>query len=147
MSDEIVPAGAAHAEALALVHAAAFGAEAWSAVSIATMFANPANFGFLSEAGVMVIARAAADEAEIVTIGVDPARRRAGLGRALLAAALAEAERRGAVAVFLEVEASNLQAIGLYRACGFVQVGRRRDYYGAGRDALLFSRRLCGSPG
>ncbi|WP_048858098.1 GNAT family N-acetyltransferase, partial [Acidiphilium multivorum] len=84
--------------------------------------------------------------AEILTIGVAPPARRCGLARALLTVALAAARARGAETVFLEVEADNAAAIALYRAAGFIAAGRRRDYYGAGRDALLFSLRLSGSP-
>ncbi|HQT72726.1 MAG TPA: GNAT family N-acetyltransferase, partial [Acidiphilium sp.] len=87
-------------------------------------------------------ARAVAGEAEILTIGVAATARRRGIARALLGAALGEARGRGAETVFLEVAADNDAAIRLYRACLFRPAGRRRDYYGPGRDALLFTRPL-----
>lgn len=139
--------GAPHATALAVIHEACFPGEPWSADSIAALFGNEATFGFLDPRGGLVLARAVADEAEILTIGVAPALRRAGIGRVLLDAALGEAAGRGARTVFLEVDAGNSAAIGLYRSAGFGEAGRRRDYYGPGRDALLLSRRLCESPG
>lgn len=135
-----------HADAMALVHGAAFGTAGWSASSIATLLENPTSFGFLDEDGGMILARAVAGEAEILTIGVIPAQRRKGLGRAMLAEAMDAARRRGAETMFLDVEAGNHAAIALYRAAGFAGTGRRRNYYGAGLDALLLSRRLCGSP-
>ncbi len=93
----------------------------------------------------MVLARAAADEAEILTLGVVPTARRRGLGRALLDAAKAEAARRGARAVFLEVSTHNAAARRLYLASGFVEAGLRRRYYADGSDALLLRADL--SPG
>ena len=87
----------------------------------------------------------AADECEILDIAVDPAARRNGLGARLLAAALAAAATRGARRCFLEVRASNAGAQAFYRAAGFVEDGRRKDYYRSGQgreDALLMSRGL-----
>lgn len=76
-----------------------------------------------------VISRKAADEAEILSIVVAPARRRDGLGRALLAAHLAHLAAEGIAQVFLEVEDGNLPAERLYRHFGFREVGRRKGYY------------------
>lgn len=139
--------GVPHAAALALVHETCFPGDPWSADSIASLFGNDTTFGFLDPRGGLVLARAIAGEAEILTLGVAPSLRRAGIGRLLLDVALGEAVRRGARTVFLEVDAGNSAAIALYRAAGFREAGCRRDYYGAGRDALLLSRRLSESPG
>ena len=76
-----------------------------------------------------VVARHAVDEAEILNLGVDPARRRRGAGRVLIEAMLAALRERGIAAVFLEVRESNTVAQRLYTALGFSQVGRRRRYY------------------
>lgn len=76
-----------------------------------------------------VIARSIAGEAEIISIGVRPDRRRRGVGAALLADALYRAVALGAQAVFLEVAEDNPGAIALYRCAEFEIVGRRPDYY------------------
>jgi len=76
-----------------------------------------------------VIARTAADEAEILTLGVADGARRRGIGRALVRAARARVAALGARAVYLEVRESNLAARHLYAAEGFVAVGRRAGYY------------------
>lgn len=68
-------------------------------------------------------------EAELLNIGVAAAYQRKGLGRAMLAAMLAVAAELNLARVFLEVRASNLAAIALYRSTGFLQVGVRRGYY------------------
>ena len=140
------PVNRLHAAALAATHETAFPDDPWPDSLFAALFDNPTTFGFLDPAGGLVIARAVAGEAEILTIGVAPSARRRGLARALLAAALAAARARAAETMFLEVEADNAAAIALYCSVGFTPAGRRRDYYGAGRDALLFSLRLSGSP-
>lgn len=82
------------------------------------------------------------EEAELHAIAVEASRRRAGLGRALLAAAREAAERAGASRMFLEVARGNTSAVALYRAAGFVVDGERAGYYADGDDALLMSAAL-----
>ncbi len=106
----------------------------------------PGAFGRIHPDGGMVLARVAADEADILTIAVAPDVRRRGLGRALLLAAMAEAGRRGAKSMFLEVGVDNAAAAALYASCGFAQVGRRRGYYASGGDALVMRAALRPSP-
>jgi [ribosomal protein S18]-alanine N-acetyltransferase len=75
------------------------------------------------------IAHSAADEGEILNLGVAVAERRHGLGRALAERLLEELGARGARSVFLEVRDSNTAARRLYEALGFREVGRRSRYY------------------
>ena len=89
------------------------------------------------EAGGFVLARVVADEAEILTLAVDPPSQGQGAGRRLLQAAMDDSRRRGAMAMFLEVAPSNAAALALYSRAGFVQVGRRPRYYPGGGDALV----------
>jgi ribosomal-protein-alanine N-acetyltransferase len=83
-----------------------------------------------------VLARVAGGEAEILTLAVAPYARGRGLGRALLCAAIAQAERAGAEEMFLEVGSDNPAARALYAGLGFVNVGARKAYY-RGRDAAV----------
>lgn len=90
-----------------------------------------------------IVSRLAADELEILNLAVDPAHRRRGLARRLLAAALDRAVSRGTRSCFLEVRATNSGAISFYLHNGFMQTGRRPAYYSnPPADALLLSRRL-----
>jgi ribosomal-protein-alanine N-acetyltransferase len=89
-----------------------------------------------------LIARCAGDEAEILTLAVEPNHRRQGLARAILAAAIAALRKAGAKRLFLEVEAANESARGLYQSLGAVAVGRRPRYYEHGADADIFSLAL-----
>ncbi len=86
------------------------------------------------------------DSAEVLRVGVRASRRRRGIGRALLAELLAEAGRRRADRVVLEVEATNTAALGLYHGAGFRELARRHAYYGTGRDAVVMARTV-GGPG
>jgi ribosomal-protein-alanine N-acetyltransferase len=85
----------------------------------------------------------AADQAEILTVGVVPAARRRGLARRMLTSLYDEARSRGARELFLEVRVDNSSAIALYESEGFVELGRRRGYYDHGRvDAVVMRREL-----
>ena len=123
---------------LATLHAACFSREAWDEAAIAELLAMPGCFA-MAEAEGLVLARVAADEAELLTIGVLPQARRRGIGLALLRAAAGEAARLGATRLFLEVATRNASARALYAQAGLVEVGRRRRYYPDGDDALVLA--------
>jgi ribosomal-protein-alanine N-acetyltransferase len=140
---EIIDAAPAHAQAMGEIHAACFPpAERWGADAMALQLGQRGAFGLIDPAGGMLLARVAADEAEILTLAVVPAARRQRRASALLAAAAARAAAAGARAMFLEVAAANTPARSLYAAAGFVEVGRRRRYYANGSDALVLRREL-----
>jgi len=140
-------AGPEQAHRIAPLHAACFD-EAWSETSIARLLEPPGAFAFLIRVAArdvgFVIARVAADEAEIISIGVVPALARQGLAIKLLRRAAEECEARGAVRLFLEVGSCNVAARALYEKFGFTCVGRRPRYYGrASEDALVLRASLA----
>lgn len=93
-------------------------------------------------AGYLVCSPQAA-EWHVMNVTVDPAFRRRGIARALLAEvhATLEAETGGQVAFTLEVRPSNAPAIALYQSAGYVVAGRRRAYYpDNSEDALIMWR-------
>jgi [ribosomal protein S18]-alanine N-acetyltransferase len=87
------------------------------------------------------ISRIGADEAEILSIAVDPRYRGRGLSRDLLLTHLGHLAGRGVRTIFLEVEEANQPARRLYERTGFTVVGRRERYYqqasGEQSNALL----------
>jgi len=135
---------------VARLEAQVFGPTAWStelfwselaAAGRAFWTARSARGELLGYAG----AAAAGADADVQTIATAPAARGRGLGDALLRACEEHAARLGASALLLEVEAGNAPAVRLYERHGFEQLARRRDYYGAGADALVMRRRVDGS--
>jgi [ribosomal protein S18]-alanine N-acetyltransferase len=92
------------------------------------------------------VSRLAADEAEILSIAIDPAQRGRGLSRHLLLTHLGHLAGRGVRSIFLEVEENNRPARRLYERAGFGVVGRRERYYqqpgGEHLNALLMQRDL-----
>ncbi len=118
------------ASVLAMLHRRAFAAEAWSQSQIEGSWSLPTTWahGVWVDDSLtgFVLAQVVADEAEILTIAVDPAFQRRGLGRALMQDSL---KQKQVGAVFLEVAADNTAAIALYESCGFQLIGRRTGYY------------------
>jgi len=111
--------------------------EPFGAESFRTLLASPGVWATLAWTGEprsdtavgFAVARCAADEAEIITIGVTPSAQRRGIGTALLADLIVRAVALGAKRIFLEVSEQNPAAIALYEAAGFERVGRRENYY------------------
>jgi ribosomal-protein-alanine N-acetyltransferase len=92
------------------------------------------------------VSRCAADEAEILSIAIDPRHRGRGLSRPLLLSHLGHLAGHGVTRVFLEVEENNEPARRLYEHAGFAVVGRREGYYrasaGPALNALVMRRDL-----
>jgi len=85
-------------------------------------------------AGLLLAVRPLEEEAEILTLAVDPEARRRGLASAILTRFLERSRGR----VFLEVRPSNAAARRLYAALGFTPAGLRRGYYQSPpEDALV----------
>lgn len=140
----IVAVTAAEAGVLAELHATAFPpAEAWSATVISLQLGVPGAFGLADARGGLILARVIADEAEVLTLAVDPLSRRQGIARGLLSAAMAQAAAGGAGSMVLEVSVANPAARRLYNSAGFREVGRRRGYYADGTDALVMRAELA----
>lgn len=143
-------------EALAALHARAFTEtpRPWSAAEFADLLALPSTelvvplepAAAAPELDGFALGQIAGPEATLLTLAVDPDRRRRGLGRALLLALEARAAGRGAEEMFLDVAADNTAARALYAALGYRLAGTRPRYYlRAGRppvDALVLRRDL-----
>jgi [ribosomal protein S18]-alanine N-acetyltransferase len=131
------------ASAMADIHAACF-AKAWDAAEIGQFLRSPGCLSLLASASPaqtprgFVIVRSAGDEAELLTLAVDPDFRRLGLATALLRAAISALHAAGTKRLFLEVDESNSAASGLYKSIGAVVVGRRPRYYEHGANADIF---------
>lgn len=136
---------------MAAVHAEAFD-KPWTETEFEDLLDGEGIFGVLArgeDAAGVLICRTAADEAEILTVGVAGWARRQGVGQALMAAAIDEARKAGATRMFLEVDVANIGAVTLYERLGFARSGLRKAYYDrgtAGRaDALVMRLDLTAS--
>lgn len=128
-----------HAEAISAVHRLCFD-EPWSAFTVRQVLGMPGAFGLLAvpetvNGGAPVdlygfaISRRAADECELLSLGVAPAHRGQGIGRVLLEATIARARALAVASLFLEVAEDNQVARRLYTEAGFRPIGRRPGYY------------------
>jgi ribosomal-protein-alanine N-acetyltransferase len=87
------------------------------------------------------------EELRINNIAVHPDWRGRAIGRAMLRRMLAEGREAGCRIALLEVRPSNAAARSLYESEGFVQIGRRKNYYRAEReDALILALEMEGPP-
>jgi ribosomal-protein-alanine N-acetyltransferase len=76
-------------------------------------------------------------EADVLTVGVIPSHRGKGIARQLIGLITDWAKQQGSIAMMLEVKVDNLEAIGLYESLGYSKLNVRKDYFGAGLDALV----------
>lgn len=136
-------AGPPDATSLAALHAGSF-ARAWDAVSLAPFLAAPSCLCLIASRAPdalpqgFLIARTAGDEAELLTLAVDPAHRRQGVAGALLDEAVRVLRAAGVKQMFFEVEHGNTPALRLYESFGAIRVGERKAYYEHGADASIF---------
>ncbi len=131
---------------LAALHARCFVTpRPWSAQEFADFLATPGVYHCAAGPG-FALGRVILDEAELLTLAVDPAHRRRGLARIALAAFEDEAARRGAARAFLEVAADNTAARAFYAGAGWAECGLRRGYYrdpqGRATDAVIYEKPL-----
>ena len=149
----IAPANTEHAASITRLHAHLFDV-AWSESAIRQMLEDVHTVALIAHANSgepigFVIGRAVADEAEVLSIGVDPAWQRRGVGRLLVEALCDASVRAQAHRLYLEVAASNLPALRLYAALGGQKIGLRKAYYGRrekpAEDAINLVIPLTGS--
>lgn len=79
-------------------------------------------------------------ELQVNKIAIAPGERGKGFGRLLLSRLLRLAQETTCRVVTLEVRPANIVARKLYETQGFLEAGRRTDYYGPGEHAILMRR-------
>jgi tRNA threonylcarbamoyladenosine biosynthesis protein TsaB len=135
----------ASAEILAQIHGECFD-KPWPSPEMAKLMAMPGSLTLTALLGdepvAFVLARTAADEAEIIVIATRPFAQRRGIARKLLTDLSQQLAQKGIGSLFLEVAAGNMAARKLYEACGFQAVATRDKYYTNGGDALVMRRNL-----
>jgi len=117
----------------------------WSERSIASELNNPLSFWLVAMEGDCVAgyvgSQTVLGETDMMNIAVHPDFRRQGVAEALINALVTELRKLGSRSLTLEVRASNEPARKLYEKLGFVQVGRRPNYYRNPREDACILRK------
>ena len=82
------------------------------------------------------------EEVHLLNVCVMRERQGHGLGRQFVRHLIDQSRKMGGRHLFLEVRPSNRKALRLYNSLGFIEVGRRKDYYPGDpvrEDALVLS--------
>ena len=80
----------------------------------------------------------------MMNVAVHPDYRRQGIARMLVTELVAALAKKGVSSLALEVRASNVPAISLYEQLGFIQVGRRPNYYRNPKEDAYILRKEWG---
>ena len=135
------PLDAAHAGAVATLESLVMGSDAWSEALVADELPRADRVWWAAYEGEALAGYAGGwivdGQVQILKVGVDPAMRRRGIARELLAHVAADARDLGASRCSLEVRAGNVGAQELYSALGFRSLGVRPRYYSDGEDAVI----------
>ena len=142
----IVPMEERHLDDLARLECLCF-SRPWSRQALKEELTNPAACFLVGEEAGKVLGYAgmhcAAGECYVDNVAVFPEARRQGVGRKLMEALLQAAAARGGEFLSLEVRPSNRAAVSLYSRLGFLEEGRRRNFYtDPTEDALILTRRF-----
>lgn len=117
----------------------------WSAQSIATELDNSLSFWLVAADGEKVVgyvgSQTVLDGSDMMNIAVAPDFRRKGLAEALVNALIDCLRQRKSRCLILEVRVSNTPAITLYEKLGFVEIGRRKNYYRNPKEDALILRK------
>ncbi len=141
---ELIPMNPSHVAQVAALERVCF-TDPWSEASVAGELDNELSLWLVAVEGETVLgyvgSQTVLDSTDILNVAVSPDHRGCGIGRALLTELEQRLRQQGVTEVLLEVRPSNAPAIALYTSLGFIQVGRRPNYYLNPReDALILKK-------
>lgn len=133
-----------HLEQIAEIEKQCF-SDPWSLRSISSELHNPLSLWIVAEdhdtvAG-YVGSQSVLGEADMMNLAVSESYRRQGIGKGLVEALINRLGEKNTHVLLLEVRASNEPAINLYHTLGFVQIGRRPNYYVHPKEDALIMRK------
>ena len=141
---EIVTMQPQHVPQVAALEQECF-SDPWSEESVALELDNPLSLWLVCLEGERVLgyvgSQTVLDETDMMNVAVSPGFRRRGIAENLIETLILTLKPRGSCSLSLEVRASNAPAIALYRKLGFVQVGRRPNYYRHPKEDGLILRK------
>ena len=140
----VVPMTEAHVARVAALEQVCF-SDPWSENSVRSELDNPLSTWLVALEGETVLgyvgSQTVLDEADIMNVAVAPEHRRQGIARLLLERLEEALRSRKVHSLTLEVRASNQNAISLYQKLGFLQIGRRPNYYSNPKEDALILRK------
>ena len=117
----------------------------WVEAAVRSELENPLSYWLVALDGEVLAgyigSQTVLGEADIMNVAVAPEYRRKGIGRALLVRLQEDLCAKEVHSLTLEVRASNEPAIALYESLGYVQVGRRPNYYHKPKEDALILRK------
>lgn len=140
----ILPMTAAHIAPIAALERVCF-SDPWPEAAVESELTNPLSLWLVAvedgQVAGYVGSQSVLGEADVMNVAVSPEFRRRGVARALLLALERRLAENAVHCLTLEVRASNEPAISLYHSLGYVQVGRRPNYYHKPREDALILRK------
>ena len=123
----------------------AYFTDAWSENCVRSELTNPLSLWLVAVSGETVVgyigSQTVLGETDIMNVAVAEQYRRRGIARELLQQLRSRLQADGVYAITLEVRVSNEAAIRLYHSLGYVQVGRRPNYYHKPKEDALILRK------
>ncbi len=147
-----IPEKSSILDQLAEIERTCFAADAWSENMILSSIRQPCTYVWTvhdlqtQKIVAYAVLYLAGDEGDVANIAVLPSYRKRGIGGTLLDTMLDNAHELQIQTVYLEVRQSNDAASCLYRSRGFVEIGKRKNYYRHPReDAICMAKTVLQS--
>ena len=141
---QLIPMDSRHVAQVAALEKQCF-SEPWSENSVASELSNPLSAWLVAMDGDALAgyvgSQSVMGESDMMNIAVDAHYRRQGIAQALVKELVAQLKEKGNHSLTLEVRISNAPAIALYEKLGFVQVGKRPNYYRNPKEDALILRK------
>ena len=136
---------AEHVAQVAELEKICFGTEAWSVNSITSELDNPLSLWLVALEGDTVLgyvgSQTVMEETDMMNVAVHPDHSRRKIATGLITGLIGALAKRGSRSLTLEVRTSNVPAIEMYTLYGFVQIGRRKNYYRNPKEDALIMRK------
>ena len=140
----IIKMNESHVKAVAELEKVCF-SDPWSENSVASELKNKLALWLVAEENCSMTgyigSQTCGDESDVMNVAVHPDFRRRGIAEALVNSLVEELKAIESRCLTLEVRASNVPAISLYEKLGFVEVGRRKNYYRNPKEDALIMRK------
>ena len=141
---KIIPMTADHVPSVAALEVLCF-SDPWSQNSVASELNNPLSLWLVAVEEDAVVgyvgSQTVMGETDMMNVAVHPDHRRRGIARSLIDGLVQALKDRESHSLTLEVRASNAPAIALYESLGFLEAGRRRNYYRNPKEDALILRK------